>query len=694
MAIAYDNSASVSSASNVASLETAAWTVSGTNRILVAGAASGAGTPADVSAIKWGGSGGVDLTLIGSHVNLGSFGRASWWRLRAPATGSSTLYAAWASNQDETVLGGVSYTGVRQIPPNGVQVTANTGGTATPTVDVTPDATGVVVDAVFALNTNGDISGIAAGAGQTTRVDIDAVGGGAFECFGMSDEVCASGVTTTMSWTVTTATPLNTDWAILAVPLREAAGGPFNLAVTGGVALSGRAAVSGDITAGAPFDLAVTGIDLRGALSVAGNIGFKQPWEFETPLQISQITGALRLTGDLGFNTRFDVAPVSPVVLAAALRVSGDLGFSTRFDVASVSPIALAGRVSVAGDAQIQGPFDLQAQSLVLHGALYAQGDLGLGTRFDAAPSAVTLSGRLAVAGAINILRAGVLDLTFGSLAIRGALSTGGDIQIGLPVVFDLPAGAVALHGTLHAQGDLGIGTRFDLSVGAVALHGGVAAAADLLAGSPFDLSGGTVALHGRMAATGDPAAGTAPPAPPAPAPGIDPLDPRLIAKRKRPNVRMRWGAGEPPVAPPAVPEVDALPPSADAPVILARGMDLGLLPAPAAPAPAPTPEVDPAPVAPAPAPAAPPTVPLADFEAVRAQVARWPEHLAQVASEAKAALQAESEARAALTRQVEQLTAELRAAREETAALKARIERDARNRKRAEEIARRLLDE
>lgn len=220
MAIAFDNAASTSSASNVASLTTASWTIAGSDRILMGGIASGAGSPADPTTMKWGGSGGTALTKRGSTVNIGSFGKASQYSLVAPAAASQTLYGEWPSNQDETVIGGVSYTGVDQVTPHGTQATA-TGSDATPSVNVSSAAGEVVSDVVFHVDVLGITTGITAGTGQTYRVEIDQVGGGSFESFGMSEEAGAG--TVTMSHAI--AGPSSPDWGILGIPLKPAAGG-------------------------------------------------------------------------------------------------------------------------------------------------------------------------------------------------------------------------------------------------------------------------------------------------------------------------------------------------------------------------------------------------------------------------------------------------------------------------------------
>lgn len=221
-AIAYDNAQSTSSASNVASLTTAAWTIAGANRLLMGGIMSGAGTPVNPSGMKWGGSSGTALTQRGSTVNCGSFGKVSQFSLVAPTAASQTLYGNWGSNQDETAIGGVSYTGVDQATPHGTQTTASGTGN-TPTVNISSAAGELVSDVVMCLDQAGALTAFAAGAGQTERVKIASVGAAGFEAFGMSEE--AGGVTVTMSWSATVSSGTNDDWAILGIPIKASSGG-------------------------------------------------------------------------------------------------------------------------------------------------------------------------------------------------------------------------------------------------------------------------------------------------------------------------------------------------------------------------------------------------------------------------------------------------------------------------------------
>lgn len=222
MAAVFDNSASTSSAANVSSLTTASWTISGSNRYLFAGVASGAAVPQDPTACKWGGSGGTGLTQNGTPITDSSTHRLSIWELIAPSTGSQTLFASWGSNQDETALGGVSYTGVDQSTPSRARSTNTLSGQSSPftaTVTVTTSQNGdLIVDAMWAAdNTAATNPTIAVDASQTSRIEIEGATIG-FEAYGMSEEA-ATGANTVMSWTVSGVTAGQGSFVSIGLPL-------------------------------------------------------------------------------------------------------------------------------------------------------------------------------------------------------------------------------------------------------------------------------------------------------------------------------------------------------------------------------------------------------------------------------------------------------------------------------------------
>lgn len=218
----YNIHGSTFSAANVSSLTTASFTTSGSDRYMVAGASSGATTPANVTAVKWGGSGGTGFTQQDIFRNIGSNGRTSIWTLLAPAAASQTLYASWAANQEETVVGAIAFNGVDQSAPIGSVATA--GGTnTTATVNATTTADDMVVDVAFVLDTGCGNRTETVGAGQTSRIEVE---GASLSCevFGMSHEV-ATGSSTTMSWTYSGGATINDGWRTFALPLHPVSAG-------------------------------------------------------------------------------------------------------------------------------------------------------------------------------------------------------------------------------------------------------------------------------------------------------------------------------------------------------------------------------------------------------------------------------------------------------------------------------------
>lgn len=225
MTIAYDNlSPDTSSTGNVASLTSGSWTMgSGSNRLLLGFIGTGAGSVASHTGMKWGGSGGTALTIVGSRLNIGSFWQLSAWRLIAPASGSSTLYGNWAGAQDESAIGGVSYSGCDQSTPVGTAVTA-TGSSTAAQATVTTVAGDVVIAAVWTGATSAfNPTFTPVGPSATARYDI---AGSQLGFEGMClVEAVATGTSTTVGATIST----SATWGVIAFLVKAAsAGGPAN----------------------------------------------------------------------------------------------------------------------------------------------------------------------------------------------------------------------------------------------------------------------------------------------------------------------------------------------------------------------------------------------------------------------------------------------------------------------------------
>lgn len=211
MAIAYDSKSPGVEGTGVTSLtDGTSWTIAGSNRFLIAMVHSGGSvSQPNPSSVKWGGSGGTTLTIVGANTQYAAgtgYGKVSQYYLIAPTAQTSTLYCSWASAPDESYLCGISYTGVHQTSPLGTQAT-NTGNSTTATVDVGSATGELVVDSMstFALNLTPDAS-------QTVRHENDDIQG--YWSGGMSEE--AGATTVTMSW----ALGATEQWGIQGVPIK------------------------------------------------------------------------------------------------------------------------------------------------------------------------------------------------------------------------------------------------------------------------------------------------------------------------------------------------------------------------------------------------------------------------------------------------------------------------------------------
>lgn len=221
MAALINVSAKAFSAGNVTNLSTASFTIGGANRVLYVWTASGAGSPVGATAVKWGGSGGADLTQLGSTLTVGSFGRLSLWRLIAPTAQSSTVYVDWGTNQDETFIIAVSVEDADQTTPNNT-VASGTGTNLTPSAAATSVSGDLVLDGFFYMDGGADQETFTEGAGQTV-IETIREATTPYEGAGSSQET-ASGVSTTMSWTINSGSGIDT-WGIFAFAVNEAAAG-------------------------------------------------------------------------------------------------------------------------------------------------------------------------------------------------------------------------------------------------------------------------------------------------------------------------------------------------------------------------------------------------------------------------------------------------------------------------------------
>lgn len=212
----FDNSASTKGTATT-SLTTAAWLISGTNRLLLAGMGWSAATPPNYSSVKWGGSGGTSLTQVGTTVAL-NFGKCAMARLIAPTAASQTLFGSLSGTTDEMCLGGASWTGIDQTTPLGTSNSA-TGTSTAPSVNVTSVSGDTVQDMMYAGT--GNSTNIIKDATQTLIWEQESIGSAPSLNGGGESYEVASGTSTTMSWSI----PESQDWVIMGVALKDVAAG-------------------------------------------------------------------------------------------------------------------------------------------------------------------------------------------------------------------------------------------------------------------------------------------------------------------------------------------------------------------------------------------------------------------------------------------------------------------------------------
>jgi hypothetical protein len=226
MPIAYDSvSPDTSTGAGATTLTTGAWTVSGSERCIIGFIFTNGGTGSTHTNFDHPAASGP-FVQIGAQFNVDTNKRFSMWQGVAPPTGSNTSKGTWGNTQDECCIGAVSYTGVRQVVPVGIPVTANgttSGTTATATVNITTVVGETVFAVAFVTNsfTSSNIAATPAG-GSQGRYDVEGSGSmGGFAAV-QAIELVATGTTTTMSVDFSTLDSGGGFWGIMAVVINAA----------------------------------------------------------------------------------------------------------------------------------------------------------------------------------------------------------------------------------------------------------------------------------------------------------------------------------------------------------------------------------------------------------------------------------------------------------------------------------------
>lgn len=111
MAATVTTSVGVGSVTPATTVETASFTPTGSNKALYVMVGSGAGTPGNPTSVKYAsasGTGGESLTLLDSVRTVATNMKVSIWRLASPSAASGTLWAQYASTDDERWIIGVA----------------------------------------------------------------------------------------------------------------------------------------------------------------------------------------------------------------------------------------------------------------------------------------------------------------------------------------------------------------------------------------------------------------------------------------------------------------------------------------------------------------------------------------------------------------------------------------------------------
>lgn len=205
------------------------------------------------------------MTKIGTTLTCGPYWKATLYELVAPAAGANTLYVDYGTNQDETGVIGVLYTGVDQTTPRGTVGTGYNDNSRPQSATCTTVAGDTVVGAIF-IGT--DFSGFSDS--QTVRQSWAEIAAG-YELASVGDKT-ASGTSTTVNWNTTYTCP----WGAFAIPLKAASagGGSYTLTADGGsFVLTGSSAgtLFNRVLSAGSGSFVLTGTDALRDLSMAAD---------------------------------------------------------------------------------------------------------------------------------------------------------------------------------------------------------------------------------------------------------------------------------------------------------------------------------------------------------------------------------------------------------------------------------------
>lgn len=205
----YVTSISFGAAEDPADITTGSVSPSGTNRFVfgavMAGGFSGG---QDATLMRYGGSGGTDLTQLGTDQTVGFTTNVNIWGAAGSPNSSTTMYADWAGTPQSAAMAATFYENVNQTTPTGTPVfnsgSYDTGSTGVASVTVTGCTVGrTLVAAVWSFPENNNLAAFTAVAGTTIRVQqMEALSGTFFGLTlleGVADGSCTLSVNVNIS---------------------------------------------------------------------------------------------------------------------------------------------------------------------------------------------------------------------------------------------------------------------------------------------------------------------------------------------------------------------------------------------------------------------------------------------------------------------------------------------------------------
>lgn len=431
----------------ITSLElTTGFSVTGSNRVLIAGVGTSAGTPPDWTNCRWGGSTGTVMTSFGTRTNsVGAYAGIRGFYLKDASIGASALkvYASGAAT-DECGIVAVAYSGVDQTTTFGTLATAQGyGGGGVISATVT-SATGELIVG-WHYHASGTVANPTDAASQTRRQTSIGPANAAI----IASEK-AGAASTTFGYTCSDTAAYGQ--ALQAISLKPAAGGDTALAgaATAGASASGTltnvpASLGGDAAAGATAvgDLTIGNViggggSLPNELEAAAMASASASGALTTQIKLlAAAVSATTATGSLTTGISLAGSAASVTLASGTLTTQIRLQGAALAAAVAAAGLTTAIRLAAAAQAGAQASGDLTTGG---GAAALAGNALAAAIAAGALTTIIRLDGA-ALAGAIaqGVLAGGAADLQ--GVAIAGALAAG-DLTTAIRLAAAVLAGA------------------------------------------------------------------------------------------------------------------------------------------------------------------------------------------------------------------------------------------------------------